>query len=119
MGPLAPIAPLIGTIVTAVTSVGMGVFQAVQANKQAKDAEARQKAYYEQQQAEQQAAEAKELKIKQDAAERSRAYGLSLLDSDTSLKNNLTGSYDDTFGAANSGSVLTSGLSSGLQDIFA
>lgn len=117
MAPVVAIAPLL-MAATAAASAGVGIYSAVQSNKQAKEAEKRQAAYNAQLKADQEATAAKEKQLAADAKARSRAYGSSLVDSGTQLNNMLSGGYDDEDYVG--GSVLGSSLGSAdVSSMFA
>lgn len=110
----------VATAVAGIAGAATSVVSAVQSNKQAKEAEKRQNAYYNQLQQEQAATAAKEKQLTNDAKERSRLYGASLIDTGTQLKNMLSGGYDDE--DYTGGTILTSSLTSangGVASIFA
>ena len=79
-------ASLIGAAVSAATAVGTTVYSSTQQNK----AEKRQRAYQQAILDEEAAAEAREKELAMQSKQRSKAYGASLLDSDTTLDNALT-----------------------------
>lgn len=110
----------IATLVVGALSAAATVASTIISSRQADDAAERQEKYNNQLLAEQKSAQAQEKQIAKDAAERSRAYGASLLSSDTQLDNLLSGGYDDddyTFGG---GTILTNSLTpGGVQSMFA
>lgn len=115
MAPVVPFIPLVVGLAGAVATVTGSIISSRQADAAAK----RQEEYNNKLQAEQQAAQAKEQQLAAEAAERSRAYGASLLESDTAKDNLLSGSWDDE-DYLGSGSVLTNSLQpGGVQSMFA
>ena len=75
--------------------------------------------YQKQIQAQNAATDAEEKRLSQEAQQRSRAYGASLLNSDTTLQNNYSGSLNEENDVLGS-SLLTNVLSSGsVESMFA
>lgn len=110
----------VATAVAGIAGATASVVGAVQSNKQAKDAAKRQNDYYNRLQQEQASTAAKEKQITDDAKERSRLYGASLIDTGTQLQNMLSGGYNDE--EYQGSTVLTSSLTSangGVASMFA
>lgn len=110
---MAPVVPFLGIIGTALGAAA-SVYGTISSNKQAEKSAKRQQEYQEQLAAEQAAAEAEEKRIAQEAQARSKAYGASLLNDGTSLKNMLSGGYSDQ--QLGSGSIITDGKTTGSVD---
>lgn len=110
----------LATLIVGLVGAAATITSTLITTKQANDAADRQINYQRQINAQEAEAAAQEQQIAKDAAERSRAYGASLLASDTQLNNLLSGGYDDddyTFGG---GTILTNSLASGgVQSMFA
>lgn len=97
-------------ILGAVATIGSSVIGAIASNSQAKDAAKRQQEYQNQLAAQEAATVAEEKRLTEEAKQRSKAYGASLLDSGTNLQNMLSGGYSNE---QVGGSLLTTGLGSG------
>lgn len=109
---------IIAAIIGGVATVGSTVVSAISSNKQADKAAERQAAYNKQLAAQEAASKAEENRITQEALQRSKAYGASLLDSGSQLDNVLSGGFsDDLFG--NSSILRNSLSSSSVSSIFA
>lgn len=106
-------APVIAAIIGGVTAIATTTVSAISANKQADKQAAAQKEYQQQLLAQQQAEEAEEKRIKNEAAERNRAYGASLLDSNSMMSNMLTDSWSDEEA---DGTTLLSGAPAAASD---
>lgn len=116
MAAIGSVLGLIGTVVTA----GATIASTIMSNNAAKDSQERQIEYQKQIQAQNAATEAEEKRLSQEAQQRSRAYGASLLNSDTTLQNNYSGSFNDESDALGGSSLLTNELSSGsVESMFA
>lgn len=113
MAPVVPFIPLI----TGVLAAGATVASTVMSNNQAEASQKRQLEYQKQLQAQDAATEAEEKRLAQEAEQRSRAYGSSLLNSDTTLNNNLSGGFNDTGDSLGGASLITGGLSS-VESMF-
>lgn len=110
---------LIGAALGAAATIGSTIMSNKQAEKSAK-----RQAEYQQSLLDQQAAtEAEEKRITDEANERNRAYGASLLDGNTQLDNALTGYNSEyTLDNDNKYSLLSNTLSPGstnVQELFA
>ena len=101
MAPVAPFIGLIGTIIGA----GATIASTVMNNKQAEKSAKRQAEYQQQALQMQQETVAEEKRLTQEARQRSQAYSASLLDSDSTLNNMLSGGYSDN-SLGGSGSLL-------------
>lgn len=112
---MAPVVPFLGIIGTALGAAA-SVYGTISSNRQAEKSAARQAEYQKQLAAEQAATEAEERRLAQEAQDRTRSYGASLLNSNTALDNMLSGGYsDDSLGS----SILTTSLGSGVESMFA
>lgn len=98
-------------IAAAVISAAAAVTTSVISSKQADKASKRQQEYQQQVLNQQKETEAKEKQLTDESKQRSRAYGLSLLDSDTNMQNMLSGGYDEENLGNNS--LLSNTLGSG------
>lgn len=114
MAPLVPFIPLI----TGVLAAGATVASTIMSNNQAKESQERQLEYQKQLQAQEAATEAEEKRLAQEAEQRSRAYGASLINSDSTLQNNYSGSFNDEGDSLGSSSLITNGLTS-VESMFA
>lgn len=107
--------------VAAVATTAASVWGTVQSSKQAAAQTKVQQSYYNKILEDEAATEAEENRITAETQDRTRAYAASLIDSDTLLNNNLSGSYDDEKTSIGSGSIIKSDNLQGLnvQSMFA
>lgn len=112
----------IPAIITAVAAVATTTISVISSNKQAERQAAAQKEYQQQLIAQQQAEQAEEKRIKDEAAERNKAYGASLLDGNTMTSNILTSSWSDENAGGNtllSGTPAAAAPDQGVASMFA
>lgn len=110
----------IATLVVGALSAAATVASTMITSKRADEAAERQEKYQREINAQQAAAQEQEKQIAKDAAARSRAYGASLLASDTQMNNLLSGDYEDDDYSFGQGTILTNSLASGgVQSMFA
>lgn len=113
MAPVVPFLGLIGTVIGA----GATIASSVISNRQADKASKRQQEYQQQLANQEAAAQAEEKRITDEANQRNRAYGASLLQGNTQLDNILTSSWDEE---ENSTSLLSQTLQPmSVQSMFA
>jgi hypothetical protein len=107
--------------VATIATTAASIFGTIQSTKQATAQAKAQQAYYNKLSAEEAATEAEETRITTETQDRTRAYAASLINSDTLLNNNLSGSYDDENTTMGSGSIIKSDSLQGLsvQSMFA
>lgn len=105
--------PIIIKAVAAVATIATTTMSIVSSNNQAKKQLAAQKEYQQQLLEQQQQATAEEQRIRNEADERNRAYGASLLDGNTMMSNVLTDSWSDEDAG---GTMLLSGAPAAASD---
>lgn len=97
----------VGSIIAATVAAAATIGSTMISSRQAADAQERQLAYQKQIQEQQAADEATEKKLQNEAQERNRAYGASLLDGNSQLDNILTSSWDGSDSDAGSTELTT------------
>lgn len=108
---MAPVIPIIGAVIGAVGAI----VSTSMANKQAERASQRQADYQKQLLAQQQATEAAQKQKAQEAVERNKSYGQSLLDGNSQLGNILTDSWSDLETETDSTLIMGNTLLSGTE----
>ena len=99
---------------TAVIGAGASIFGTIASNNAAEESARRQTEYQQSLLNQEKETEAKEKQQRTDALERQRAYGASLLDSDSTIGNTLALDDDTT-----NNDILTNKLGSGVDSMFA
>lgn len=117
---MVAIAGAIATVAAAAIGAGASLYANKKSTEAANQAQQRQQEYYNQLAANEAATKAEEDRITRESLERNRAYGASLLDNGTALKNMLSGGYNEGVLDDENKSVLSSTLGSGsVSSMFA
>lgn len=113
-------AATIMSVVGALAGAAASVYGTISSNRQAEKSAARQAEYQRQLAAEQAATQAEERRLAQEAQDRTRNYGASLLDSNTLFGNMLSGGYtDESLGSTIINSSTLGSGTTGVESMFA